>query len=168
MCNIHRNGWRITRGMQPEWSLLCLESCGYNKSHPSPKLIASLRLRIRSISSFVQILLGFPKYCLHIVHFQPSALLGSHPSSSHIIVALWVPSCILPDALMALVNHQVWPNTQDRVALFLRHVNTVSPTTSYIHSVLLSQRITSPITPMIDSVWKFLPRWGCHSHIGIW
>jgi hypothetical protein len=35
MCNVHQNGWRITRGTQPERKLLPLESHSYNKSHPS-------------------------------------------------------------------------------------------------------------------------------------
>jgi hypothetical protein len=37
LCNICWNGWHITRGTQPKRMLLCLESCSYNKSHPSPK-----------------------------------------------------------------------------------------------------------------------------------
>jgi hypothetical protein len=37
MCNIHQNGWRITRGTQLERRVLPLESRSYNKSHPSPK-----------------------------------------------------------------------------------------------------------------------------------
>jgi hypothetical protein len=37
MCNIHQNGWCITRGMQPERRVLCLESRSHNKSYPSPK-----------------------------------------------------------------------------------------------------------------------------------
>jgi hypothetical protein len=53
MCNICRNGWPITRGTQPERRVLPLESRSYNKSHPSPKLTASLWLRIKSLSSFV-------------------------------------------------------------------------------------------------------------------
>jgi hypothetical protein len=37
MCNIRRNGWRITRGTQPERRMSRLESRSYNKSHHSPK-----------------------------------------------------------------------------------------------------------------------------------
>jgi hypothetical protein len=36
MCNIHWNGWCITRGTQPKSRVLPLESRSYNKSHPSP------------------------------------------------------------------------------------------------------------------------------------
>jgi hypothetical protein len=53
MCIIHQNGWRITRGTQPERMVLHLESYCYNKLHPSPKLTASLRLLIESLSLFV-------------------------------------------------------------------------------------------------------------------
>jgi hypothetical protein len=34
------------------------------------------------------------------------------------------------------------------------------PVTLCIHPILPSKRISSSIAPMIDSVWKFLPRWG--------
>jgi hypothetical protein len=37
MCISHQNGYRITRGTQSERRVLHLESCSYNKSHPSPK-----------------------------------------------------------------------------------------------------------------------------------
>jgi hypothetical protein len=38
------NGWRITRGTQPEKRVLCLESYCYDKSNSGPKSTASLRL----------------------------------------------------------------------------------------------------------------------------
>jgi hypothetical protein len=37
MCNIHQNGWRITRDTQPERMVLPLESCRNNKSYRNPK-----------------------------------------------------------------------------------------------------------------------------------
>jgi hypothetical protein len=43
MCNIHRNEWRITQGMQPERSVLRLESYCYNKSGAIPMLSTSPR-----------------------------------------------------------------------------------------------------------------------------
>jgi hypothetical protein len=64
---------------------------------------------------------------------------------------------------MALVNHHDRSNTQDSVVNFLCHVSMISPTISCIHPILLSQRISSPIAPMLDSVWKFLPQWGMSS-----
>jgi hypothetical protein len=54
VCNIHQNGWHITRGTQSERRVLCLESLYYNKSHPSPKLSASLRLMIESLPCLFQ------------------------------------------------------------------------------------------------------------------
>jgi hypothetical protein len=80
--------------MQPERRVLRLETCCYNKSHPGPKLATSLRLdEHKSIIVCFQSLPDFPKYCLHIIHFQPCVLLGSRLSSSHIIVVSQVPSC---------------------------------------------------------------------------
>jgi hypothetical protein len=43
LCDIRRNGWRITRGTQPERKILCLESHCY-KLCPGPTLSTSLRL----------------------------------------------------------------------------------------------------------------------------
>jgi hypothetical protein len=37
MCIIHRNGWYITWGTQPERRMSHLEPRSYNKSHPTPK-----------------------------------------------------------------------------------------------------------------------------------
>jgi hypothetical protein len=37
LCNIYRNGWRITQGTQLERWVSPLESRSYNKSYPSPK-----------------------------------------------------------------------------------------------------------------------------------
>jgi hypothetical protein len=54
MCSIRRNKWRITQGTQPKRGLLHLESRGYNKSHPGPKLSASLRLMIESLPYLFQ------------------------------------------------------------------------------------------------------------------
>jgi hypothetical protein len=44
ICIIHQNGWRITRGMQPEGKMSHLESYCYNESDPGPKALASLNL----------------------------------------------------------------------------------------------------------------------------
>jgi hypothetical protein len=46
---------------------------------------------------------------------------------------------------------------------FLCHVSMTLPMTSCINHVLPSKRISSSIAPMIDSVLKFLPRWGMSS-----
>jgi hypothetical protein len=55
-----------------------------------------------SLSSFVP----SPYYCLCIFHSQLSTLLESCLSSIPVIVVSWVPSSILPSALIALVNRQ--------------------------------------------------------------
>jgi hypothetical protein len=39
-------------------------------------------------------------------------------------------------------------------------INMISHATPFIPHVLSSRRISSLIVPWIDSVWKFLPRWG--------
>jgi hypothetical protein len=57
-------------------------------------------------------LLDSPKYRLYIVHFLPNVLLGLRLSSSPIIVASGVPSCILPGALIALIPRQGRSNTK--------------------------------------------------------
>jgi hypothetical protein len=44
LCNIHQNGWRITRGTQPESRMLHLESRSYHKSYSSPKAYCFLRI----------------------------------------------------------------------------------------------------------------------------
>jgi hypothetical protein len=103
---IHHNGWRITRGTQPKRRVLHLESLYYNKSHPGPNLSASLRLMIESLHCCFKALLDFPKYCMHIIHFQLSVLLGSQQSFSHIIVVSPVPSCNPFYALLVLVYCQ--------------------------------------------------------------
>jgi hypothetical protein len=35
----------------------------------------------------------------------------------------------------------------------------ISPMPSCIHPIRLSKRMSSPIAPMIESVWKFLSQW---------
>jgi hypothetical protein len=104
LCIIHRNRWRITQGTQPERRVLCLESHCYNKSHPDPKLTASLRLMIECLSLFISNpCLTFLSSACILFTSQPSVLLGSHLLCSHIIVisqgthvtsfSLWVLWC---------------------------------------------------------------------------
>jgi hypothetical protein len=82
------NEWHITQGTQPEIRVLCLESHCYNKSCLGPMLSTSPRLDgHKPFLVCFKSLLDFPKWHLHIVHSQPSVLLVSHISSSHIVVA---------------------------------------------------------------------------------
>jgi hypothetical protein len=86
MCIICQNILCITQDTQLERRALRLESPCYNKSNPGPKLRASLRPMIESLPCLFQALLDFSKHYQHVVHFQLSVLLGSHRSSSCIIV----------------------------------------------------------------------------------
>jgi hypothetical protein len=56
MCNIHQNRWHVTRGMQPERRVLPLESCSYNKSHPSPEAYCFSKIDERKPFLVVRIL----------------------------------------------------------------------------------------------------------------
>jgi hypothetical protein len=62
--------------------------------------------------------LDSPKNLLYIVHFQPNVLLGPRLSSSPIVVASRVPSCILLGALIALVAHQGRSNTKIVLSIY--------------------------------------------------
>jgi hypothetical protein len=59
-----------------------------------------------SLSLFVPRPRCMTYYCLHIFHSQSSTLLESCLSLILVVVVLRLPSCILPGALIALVNHQ--------------------------------------------------------------
>jgi hypothetical protein len=92
LCIIHQNGWSITRDMQPKRRMLHLESHCYNKSDPGPKAIIFPNLDERkSFLICFETLLDLPKHCLHIVHSQPSVLLGLHPSLSYSSSFLMIP-----------------------------------------------------------------------------
>jgi hypothetical protein len=130
LCNIYQNGWHITQGTQPERRLLRLESRGYNKSHPCPKLSASMRLLSESIPCLLQTLLDFPKHCMHIIHFQLSVLLSLHRSSRHIVVVSQVPSCHPFYALLVFVYCRSRMSTPHGVGLPLSHVILISHVTS--------------------------------------
>jgi hypothetical protein len=86
------NGWRISRGTQPERRMLCLESYCYNKSDSGPKSTASLRLDSRKsflvcsdpCSTFLS------SAC---ISFTPNqVLIGSRLPLTRIVVSLQVPS----------------------------------------------------------------------------
>jgi hypothetical protein len=70
-----------------------LESRCYNKSDYGHKALASPNLdEHKSFLVCFKSLLDLSKHCLHIVHSQPSVLLGSHPSSSYSSSFLVLPS----------------------------------------------------------------------------
>jgi hypothetical protein len=98
-------------GLTTSLRLLRLESRGYNKLHPSPKLTASLRLMIRSPSSFVLNL------CLTFLNsactsFTPNQMypLGLWLSSSYIIVVSQMSTICPVGACVSLISskYPIW------------------------------------------------------------
>jgi hypothetical protein len=114
--------------------MLRLESPYYNKLYPGLKFTTSMRLDERKPLLVVfKSLPNFSKYCMHIIHFQLSILLGSRLSSSHIVVVAQVP-----------------PSTLHDVCSFLRHVIMLSHTTLCLHPLFdLSKRMLFLTSPMI-------------------
>jgi hypothetical protein len=55
--------------------------------------------------------------------------------------------------------HWFWASTLHGVGPLPSHVVMISLMPSCICHVWLSKRMSSSITPRIDSVWKFLPQW---------
>jgi hypothetical protein len=124
MCIIRQNGWHITRGTQSERRVLHLESRCYNKSHPGPKLMTSLRLMIESLSLLVSnpCLTFLSSACISL-NSQPSVLLGSHLLSSHIIMVSQVTHVtISPYECSGVVDSTKYPTgcrfTSSHVVLF--------------------------------------------------
>jgi hypothetical protein len=150
MCNIRQNRWCITRGTQPERLVLPLESRSYNKAYPRPKVTASRRLMIQSLSSLFKYRLDFPKQCLHIAHSHPSVLLDSYLPMSHIVVESQVP----PYSQFTLIVLLYWP-ILSRILLCVDSLQALSfwsHATSCNHPVLLSKRRSPPIALMVASV----------------
>jgi hypothetical protein len=166
MCNIHRNKWHITWVTQPERRLLRLQSCCYNKSCPDPMLSASPRCDDQKpFLNCFRSLLDSPKQCLHIIHAQPSVLLGSRLSSTYIVVVSQRSIICSSRAHVSLIlsKYPTWCRSTSS------HVIMISLMPSCICHVWLSKRISSLIMPIIDPVWKFLPWWRIVTlNIGIW
>jgi hypothetical protein len=124
MCIIRQNGWRITRGTQPERRVLRLESHCYNESHLGPKLMTSLRLMTESLSLFVS------NPCLT---FLNSSCLSFTPNQVYPLVCIHhrAISCRfhkrLPFALLELVYHWFWASTLHGVGPLSSHVVMISP-----------------------------------------
>jgi hypothetical protein len=139
MSNIHQNIWRITRDTQPKRRVLHLESRIYNKSHPSPKAYCFSKIDDRKPPLLVS------KPCLTFLSSICTSLTSNQVHSIHIYrqALLFHPQ--------ASTLHGGGPPSS--------HVILISHVTLCTHLDLLSKRISSSITPMIDSVWKFLPGW---------
>jgi hypothetical protein len=111
MCNIHQNRWRITRDTQSKRRLLRLKSCCYNKSCPDPTLSTSPMCDDRKpFLNWFRSLLDSPKKCLYIIHVQPSVLLGSHLSSTHIVAVLQASAIFPSRAHVSLIlsKYPIW------------------------------------------------------------
>jgi hypothetical protein len=165
LCIIHRNRWHITWGTQPKRSVLCLESGCYDKSHPGPKLTASLRLMIKRLSSFVSnsCLTFLNSICLS---FTPNKV---YPlvSINHRAISWWFHKH-LPFVLLELMYCWFWASTLHGVGPLSSLVVMISPMPLCIHPVRLSKRMSSPIAPRINSVWKFTPMGDVVLDVGIW
>jgi hypothetical protein len=124
-----------------------------------PKLSASLRLMIESLHCCFKAMLDFPKYCMHIIHFQPSVLLRSHWSSSHIVVVSQVPSCHPFYALLVLVYCWSQMSTLHGVGPPLSHVILISHVTSRtILSIIQGNIISNRYQCVFASAFLY-PTW---------
>jgi hypothetical protein len=143
LCNIHQNGWCITRGTQQKRRFLHLESRGYNKSSRGPKLSASSRLIIENLPCLFQSPTWLSSVMLHIIHSWPSVFLDSRLSLSHIILVLQAPSYNL-FVLLVLVYHRFRAGTLHDIGPLLSHVVLISHMTSRtLLSIYLSDVITA-------------------------
>jgi hypothetical protein len=139
-CNIHQNEWRSTRGTQLKRRVLHLESHSYNKSYPSPKAYRFSKFDDQKPPLLIS------KLCLTFLSSVRTSLTSNQVRS---LVHIYHQALLFHPRASTL--HGVSPPSS--------HVVLISHVTSCIHLDLLFKRISSPITSMIDSVWKFLPGW---------
>jgi hypothetical protein len=134
--------------------MLHLESCSYNKSHPSTKFTASLRLMLKSLSLFVSnpYLTFLNSGCTSSTPTQVDSLIRVY----HRAMSLWLRKCPLQPfrsnsafVLTQSIQYPTWCQST------FRHCHHDLAMPSCIHHVQLSKIMTSPIVPDIDSVWKF-------------
>jgi hypothetical protein len=120
------------------------------------KLTSSLRLMIGSLSSFVS------NPCLT---FISSPCISFTPNQVYPLVCIYRRAILwwfrkrLPFALVELMYHWFRASALYGVGPLSSHVIMISPMPLGIHLVRLSKRMSSPFTPMIELVCKFLPRW---------
>jgi hypothetical protein len=97
----------------------CVWSLGATTSHIRALSLPFLQdlMNVRLFPCCCKFSLDSPKYCFNIIHFPPNVLPGPCLSSSPIVVASWVPSCVLPGALIALVSCQGRSNTKIVVSI---------------------------------------------------
>jgi hypothetical protein len=116
------------------WSLVPTTSCTL-----ALKLTTSLRFLKRNLSLFVS------SPCLASLNSASISFTSNQVCS---LVRIYHRALLVH--LRASTLHGVGPPSS--------HVVLISHVTLCIHLNLLSKRISSLITPMIDDVWKFLPR----------
>jgi hypothetical protein len=132
---------------------VALESRSYNKLHPSPKAYCFSMIddqKFFRLSLLFEYSLGFHKYCLCIVHSQPSILRGLRPSSRYVVVV----SQVLSYNHFTLAVFLYWPSLSSTLfcADSLQALSFWSHATSFNHPVLLSKRRSPPIASMVASV----------------
>jgi hypothetical protein len=109
-----------------------------------------------SLSLFVS------NYCLT---FLSSACTSSTSNQVYSLVRIyhraisWRFHKCLSFALLELMYRGFQASTLHGVGPLLSHVVIISPVPLCIHLIWLSKTMSSPITPRINSVWKFLPWW---------
>jgi hypothetical protein len=121
------------------------------------KLTVSLRLMIRSLSLFVS---------NPYLTFVSSACILFSPNQVYPLVRichrtiLWWFCKHLSFALVELMYRWFWASTLHGVSPLSNHVIMISTMRLSIHHVRLCKIMSSPIVPLIDSVWNLLPRLG--------
>jgi hypothetical protein len=156
LCIIHRNGWRITQGTQPESRMLHLESRSYNKSHSNPKTYCFSKIVDKK-----PFLVCFKS----LLDFLSSTCMLSTPAkcipwfASNIKPYRAGSTNVYPIALLELEYNWFWASTLHGVGQLLSHVIMISLVPSCIGHVQVSKGMSSSTAPKIDSVWKFLPQW---------
>jgi hypothetical protein len=135
-----------------------ISSSSDNKSHHSPKAYCFSKTDERKpflivLNPFLTFLnstcLSFtPNKCTHWFAsiIEPYRVVSQVPSYNYF-------------ALLVLVYHWFWAITIHGVGSLLSHVIMISLVPSCICPVRVSMRMSSLITPKINSVWKFLPWW---------
>jgi hypothetical protein len=132
-----------------------LESRSYAKSHPSPKITASLWLRIESLPTFVSnsFLTFLNSTCLPFTPNQVHSLVRIQ----HQAISCWFYTFTqFPCWSSCIVDFEQVPYM---VSVHFQAIVMISLVPSTICLVRVSKGMSSSTVPKIDSLWKFLPQW---------
>jgi hypothetical protein len=132
-----------------------LESRSYAKSHPSPKITASLWLRIESLPTFVSnsCLTFLNSTCLPFTPNQVHSLVHIQ----HQAISCWFYTFTqFPCWSSCIVDFEQVPYM---VSVHFQAIVMISLVPSTICLVRVSKGMSSSTVPKIDSLWKFLPQW---------